>query len=133
MITKVKKSWQIGVDLFHDYSDHSTIHGIIYLTEKRRSWFERIWWIAAIFVSVLCCGKLIFDAWSIDPIIITFTDKPTPIWKVNYLCCCRLFEPKLRVFEPKLCFFYPKLRVFENRHLAAKIRFFSFLGVILGF
>jgi Amiloride-sensitive sodium channel len=82
--TRMKNYRKTIVDLFRDYSDHSTIHGVNYLTESGRSWCERLWWIVAIGISFLCCGKLIFDASNIDPIIITFTAKPTPIWKVGF-------------------------------------------------
>jgi acid-sensing ion channel, other len=81
---RIKNCWQVAADLFSDYSDYSTIHGVNYIAEKDRSWFERIWWVAVFCISVLCCGKLIYDAWNIDPIIISFTEKPTPIWQVNY-------------------------------------------------
>jgi Amiloride-sensitive sodium channel len=83
-LKKLRSWWQNAVDLFNEYANFSTIHGVSYLTEKGRSWFERIWWILAICISFLCCGKLIFDAWNIDPIIITFTGKPTPLWKVGF-------------------------------------------------
>jgi Amiloride-sensitive sodium channel len=80
---KTKNYWQVVVNLFRDYSEHSTIHGVNYLTEKGRPWLEKIWWISAICAAILCCGKLLMDAWNIEPIIITFTEKPTPIWKVR--------------------------------------------------
>jgi Amiloride-sensitive sodium channel len=70
-------------NIFFDYTEHSTIHGISYIAEKNRSWCDRIWWIVAFCASVLGCGKLIFDAWQINPIIIGFTGKPTPIWQAS--------------------------------------------------
>jgi Amiloride-sensitive sodium channel len=81
--SKIKTVWQTIVDSFGDYSNHSTIHGVSYIGEKGRSWFERTWWIAAICVSVVCCTKLIIDAWNIDPIIISFKETPTSIWQVS--------------------------------------------------
>lgn len=68
---------------FNDYSDHCTIHGVNYVAEKNRSWFERIFWIASICISMVGCGKLLLNAWNINPIIISFTDKPTSIQEVS--------------------------------------------------
>jgi acid-sensing ion channel, other len=82
--TRMKCSWRTARKLFFDYSKHSTIHGIKYIAEPNRSWFERVCWIAVIFVSLLCCGKLVMDAWNLNPIIISFTEKPTPIWKTPF-------------------------------------------------
>jgi acid-sensing ion channel, other len=69
--------------LFNDYADHSTIHGVSYMNEKNRSWFEKFWWVFVFSISVLGCGKMIFDAWNINPIIISFTGKPTSIEQVS--------------------------------------------------
>jgi Amiloride-sensitive sodium channel len=68
--------------LFTDYSKHSTIHGVKYIAEKDRSWFEKILWIAIFCLSLSFCGKLISDAGHIHPIIISFAEKPTPVWQV---------------------------------------------------
>jgi len=85
--TRVQKYWRRLKSLLIEYSEHSTIHGVSYIVEQNRSWFERAWWIAAFSALVLCCGKLIFDAWHINPIIISFTGKPTPIWQVSVSSC----------------------------------------------
>jgi acid-sensing ion channel, other len=79
--SKVKKFCHTAKDFFFDYSEHSTIHGISYVGERHRSWIEKIWWIVALCFSLICCGYLILDAWSNNPIIINF--KPTPIWEVS--------------------------------------------------
>jgi acid-sensing ion channel, other len=80
----IQNGWQTTKAILNDYSEHSTIHGINYIAERNRSWFERVWWIVAFCISVLGCSKLIFDAWHINPIVISFTGKPTPIWQVNH-------------------------------------------------
>jgi acid-sensing ion channel, other len=81
---RIKGFWRTVKDLFVDYANHSTIHGISYIAEQGRSWFERIWWILVVCISVFGCGKLILDAWNISPIIISFTDKPMPIWQIPF-------------------------------------------------
>jgi acid-sensing ion channel, other len=80
---KLKHFWQIGKELFNDYADHSTIHGVSYMNEKNRSWFEKSWWIVVFVVSILGCGKMIIDAWNIKPIIISFSEKATSMDQVN--------------------------------------------------
>jgi acid-sensing ion channel, other len=80
--TMLKKYWRTVKDLFNDYADHSTIHGVSYMNEKNRSWFEKFWWVFVFSISVLGCGKMIFDAWNINPISISFTGKPTSIEQV---------------------------------------------------
>jgi Amiloride-sensitive sodium channel len=82
--TRAHNFWRSARQLFSDYTDHSTIHGVNYIVERNRSWFERIWWIVAFCISILGCVKLIFDAWYINPIVISFAGKTTPIWQVSY-------------------------------------------------
>jgi acid-sensing ion channel, other len=84
MSTRAWNCWRTAKILFFDYAAHSTIHGVNYIAERNRSWFERIWWIVAFCLSILGCTKLIFDAWNINPIIISFTGKPTPIWQIPF-------------------------------------------------
>jgi Amiloride-sensitive sodium channel len=81
--TAKQKFWHIARYHHFQYLKSSTVHGVKYIAEKDRSWTERVWWILVIIVSFLGCGKLISDAWNINPIIISFTDKPTPIWQVS--------------------------------------------------
>jgi acid-sensing ion channel, other len=80
----LKSSWQTVKTLFADYADNSTIHGVSYIAEKNRSWFEKVWWVVVLCISVLFCGKLIYDASNISPIIISFKDKPTSIWEIPF-------------------------------------------------
>jgi Amiloride-sensitive sodium channel len=80
----LKRAWEIIQTSFINYAGQSTVHGVNYIAEKGRSWCERIWWITVLVISMFCCGKLIFDAWNINPIIITFQAKPTPIWQIPF-------------------------------------------------
>jgi acid-sensing ion channel, other len=101
-----KRVWNSVKTLFVDYAGHSTIHGVSYVAEKGRSWCERIWWITVLFISVLCCGQLMVDVWSRSPIIISFTEKPTPIWQLPFpavtICPRSVASLKLtRIFQDK--------------------------------
>jgi acid-sensing ion channel, other len=84
MVPRNKKYWRTAKNLVSEYLKTSTIHGVKYIAEKDRSWIEKAWWVLVICVSILCCGKLIMDAWNTNPIIISFTDKPTPIWQLPF-------------------------------------------------
>jgi Amiloride-sensitive sodium channel len=82
--TKVKSSWQTAKKIFVDYSKNSTIHGVSYIAEEERPWLENVFWIIVFFISIILCGKLIFDAWNISPIIFTFSSKPIPIYQIPF-------------------------------------------------
>jgi len=84
MNAEFKRRWQTAKQLFLEYAEHTTIHGVSYIGEQGRSCCERVLWSVILTVSVLGCGKLIFDAWHINPIIISFTAKPTPIWQIPF-------------------------------------------------
>jgi Amiloride-sensitive sodium channel len=82
--TKVKSTWQTAKKIFADYSKNSTIHGVSYMAEKERPWLEKVLWITVFCSSIILCGKLIFDAWNISPIIFTFASKPIPIYQIPF-------------------------------------------------
>lgn len=81
-------------NLFSDYSERSTIHGIRYLGEKRRHWTERIWWLISFVISTVVCAALIYKIywrWMYAPVIITFADEATPISNIPFptITICR--------------------------------------------
>lgn len=74
-------------ELFSDYSAISTIHGIRYLGEKQRHWFERVWWMFAFSLSVMACGIFIYQAaakWNNTPVIVTFAEESTPVAEIPF-------------------------------------------------
>jgi acid-sensing ion channel, other len=75
---------QRAKSIIFDYISHSSVHGVKYLAERKRSWVEKVWWITVFCISILGCGVLVLDAWNISPIIISFTAKPTPIWRIPF-------------------------------------------------
>jgi acid-sensing ion channel, other len=78
---------EVSRDLVYDYSSNSTIHGINYMGERDRSWFERIWWMIVFIISVICCAILIGDTytkWQKNPVIVSFAEKSTPIWQIPF-------------------------------------------------
>lgn len=74
-------------ELFSDYSETSTIHGIRYLGEKKRHWTERLWWMIAFTVSVVACAGFIYQAWikwNNSPVIMTFTEEATHVYDIPF-------------------------------------------------
>lgn len=73
--------------LLKEFSENSTFHGVKYLGERRRHWIERAFWIIAFSVSVLGCSMMIgriYVKWQHSPVIVSFAEKPTPMWKIPF-------------------------------------------------
>ncbi|CAD7089096.1 unnamed protein product [Hermetia illucens] len=70
-----------------DYSRISTVHGVRYMVARKRPWWERILWIC-IFVAAICiCARLIAKIWlkwETTPVIVSFSEKTTPIWEIPF-------------------------------------------------
>lgn len=58
-----------------------------YVTETRRHWTERCWWIVAICLSIWFCGSSIqniWTKWNENPVTISFTEKEFPISAIPF-------------------------------------------------
>lgn len=74
-------------ELFSDYSEISTIHGVRYLGEKKRHWSERTWWFISIIFSVVASAIFISQAylkWHNTPVIVSFSEESTPVYKIPF-------------------------------------------------
>ncbi|KAL5291211.1 hypothetical protein ACFFRR_010552 [Megaselia abdita] len=84
------KSATIGdiiIQSFSEYCDYSSIVGLKYLGERKRPFFEKIFWICVFFVLIYAYVHLtvkIWDKWKESPVIVTFDDKSTPVWKIPF-------------------------------------------------
>ncbi|GAB0099612.1 pickpocket protein 28 [Sergentomyia squamirostris] len=90
--------------LLSEYSDNSTIHGLKYLGGPRRHWPERLWWLVAFVISIYTCGALIlntYNKWSTDPVIVSFSQTPTPLWRIPFpsITICPLNMVRQSVFN----------------------------------
>ncbi|XP_055692300.1 pickpocket protein 28-like [Lutzomyia longipalpis] len=91
-------------NLLSEYSDSSTIHGVKYLGGPRRRLPERLWWLLAIAASFYACGALIINIyrkWTTDPVIVSFSQTPTPLWKIPFpsVTICPLNKVRQSVFN----------------------------------
>lgn len=74
-------------ELFSDYSEYSTIHGVRYIGEKKRHWSERLWWLIVVISSVILCSFLVSQTWlkwQNTPVIVTFSEQSTPVYEIPF-------------------------------------------------
>lgn len=73
--------------LFMDYSRNTSIHGMHYFFQRKRSLWERLFWIICFIVALVYCtfsvGK-VYDRWKNFPIIISFDTKAIPIYEIPF-------------------------------------------------
>uniref|UniRef100_A0A1B0A6D3 Pickpocket protein 28 n=1 Tax=Glossina pallidipes TaxID=7398 RepID=A0A1B0A6D3_GLOPL len=84
---KYGKPSQAAWAILSEYCDHSTIHGMKYLGEHKRPWWERIFWIIVFGVSIYTCAALIMNIWykwNYNPVIVSFAEKSTPVWEIPF-------------------------------------------------
>lgn len=83
---KLKQSVNIP-NLFNEYCENTTIHGVKYFGERHRPKVERWWWIAAFLVSIVLCTLLIRNLWvkwDQSPVIVSFAERSTPVWEIPF-------------------------------------------------
>lgn len=91
---------------FTEYCDNTSIHGLKFLGERKRSIFEkyvqqtktvtklysqinyfRIWWLVFVSVSIYFCTVLIlktYNKWINAPVLVSFATSETQIWKIPF-------------------------------------------------
>ncbi|XP_026472958.1 pickpocket protein 28 isoform X2 [Ctenocephalides felis] len=82
-----------------EFCANTSIHGVKYLGERRRSTTERLWWIIVFIASLSMCGILIMKVWhkwDSSPVIVSFAEKTTPVWQVPFPAVTICSENKAR-------------------------------------
>ncbi|XP_077285519.1 pickpocket protein 28-like [Arctopsyche grandis] len=72
---------------FKDFTSCTSLHGLQYLGETKRSRFERVWWTIMIVMSVATGSYLIsrlWSKWSQTPVIVSFAESATPVWQIPF-------------------------------------------------
>lgn len=72
--------------LITEYCKTTTVHGIHFIADAKRTIVERISWLIAFVVSLVMCTFLIKDVLDKSertPVIVTFADKPMPTFYVT--------------------------------------------------
>uniref|UniRef100_A0A1S4HE31 Amiloride-sensitive sodium channel, other n=2 Tax=Anopheles gambiae TaxID=7165 RepID=A0A1S4HE31_ANOGA len=74
-------------EVFREYCANSSIHGVRYFDRNERTVCERFWWLVVFLLSMLGCGVMIhktYVKWNQVPIIVTFSEKTTPVWDIHF-------------------------------------------------
>ena len=72
---------------FSDYASRTSIHGIQYLGDGEGHWFEKVFWMIVFVISFSGCSYLIketYDKWLTSPVIVSFEERSTPVWKIPF-------------------------------------------------
>ena len=74
------------IQIFYEYCSNTSIHGVQYLGETRPR-REKIFWLCVFAVSIFCCSILInsiYIKWHETPVIVSFSEKSTPVWSIPF-------------------------------------------------
>ncbi|XP_041783523.1 pickpocket protein 28-like [Anopheles merus] len=77
----------VQVEVFREYCANSSIHGVRYFDRDERTTCERFWWLVVFLLSMLGCGVMIYKTyvkWNQTPIIVTFSEKTTPVRDIYF-------------------------------------------------
>lgn len=75
------------LNIFRDFSENSSVHGMKYVGGRNRSLVERVCFIFAIITMIVCCSISISNLWHIwqkNPLIITLAERPTRVWEIPF-------------------------------------------------
>ncbi|XP_053686080.1 pickpocket protein 28-like [Sabethes cyaneus] len=78
---------QESKQLVEEFCENSSIHGVKYFVGSKRALIEKVWWVAVFLLSLYGCGRLIYfvyQKWDNEPVIVTFAQKPTPVFQVPF-------------------------------------------------
>ncbi|XP_075210433.1 pickpocket protein 28-like [Lycorma delicatula] len=84
---------------FNDYCEGSSLHGVKYLVAKDRPWIERCFWIFATvlsFAASLYFINRVWNKWNNSPVIVSFSETTTPVWKIPFPSVTICSETKSR-------------------------------------
>uniref|UniRef100_A0A182ML87 Pickpocket n=1 Tax=Anopheles culicifacies TaxID=139723 RepID=A0A182ML87_9DIPT len=90
----------VRAEVFQEYCANSSIHGVRYFDRDERPSCERFWWIVAFLLSMAGCGIMIYKTyvkWNQVPIIVTFSEKTTPVWEMQFPAITICPETKMSV------------------------------------
>ncbi|KOB64264.1 Gonad-specific amiloride-sensitive sodium channel 1 [Operophtera brumata] len=94
----------IIMELFLDYAEKSTLHGLRYFTEKGITFVEKLFWVATFITSIILCCFLInnvYVKWKTSPVIVTVNEKLFSVGNVPFpsVTICPEIKSKARVYN----------------------------------
>lgn len=72
--------------MYFEYCSNTSIHGIQYFGEHRPL-IEKVFWLCVFLASIYCCSNLIhsiYTKWNETPVIVSFSEKSTPVWSIPF-------------------------------------------------
>ncbi|XP_018335267.1 pickpocket protein 28 [Agrilus planipennis] len=87
------------IQYIYEYSENSTVHGVKYIGEKKRTATERFFWLVILGLSLYFCTYMIiktYEKWDKSPVIVSFARSPTPIWEIPFPSVTICSETKSR-------------------------------------
>lgn len=96
---KKKEKKRFCGDLFNDYCENTTIHGVKYFGENNRPRLERWWWIISFVISIVLCTILIRNLWikwEESPVFVSFAERSTAVWEIPFPAVTICPETKAR-------------------------------------
>lgn len=71
----------------HDFGSVTTIHGLRYIFNRQTGYVTKFLWSIWMTILFILCVILLSNVWSrwhSDPLIVSLTDKPEPIWEIPF-------------------------------------------------
>lgn len=89
-----------------DFGSITTIHGLRYVLNRQTGYvakFALSIWMAVLFILCIVLLSNIWSRWHSEPLIVSLTDKPEPIWEIPFpaITICPETKSKQRVFNLK--------------------------------
>lgn len=78
---------KLSCELFQEYCQNTSIHGVKYIGEPKMRLLDRWWWIISFVVSIVMCFYLIRNLWikwQDTPVIVSFSEYPTSVWEIPF-------------------------------------------------
>ncbi|XP_068083949.1 sodium channel protein Nach-like [Anabrus simplex] len=84
---------------FREFCRNTSLHGLQYIGEEQRPWSEKLCWILMIGLSLALCSLVIkrqWDKWYSSPVMVTLSEKSTPVWDIPFPAVTLCSEVKIK-------------------------------------
>lgn len=97
-------AFQVAEYSGYNFGATTTIHGVRYILNRQSSLISKCVWSVWVVISFICCLVLLANVWSrmySDPLIVSLSDKPEPIWEIPFpaVTICPETKSKQTVFN----------------------------------
>ncbi|CAH2072943.1 unnamed protein product, partial [Iphiclides podalirius] len=93
----LKGKWCTIKEYLKDYTVNSNLHGLRYIGDKERTTVEKLFWLFMFICCLVFCARSINSAytkWNESPLIVSFSENPTPVWEIPYPAVTVCLETK---------------------------------------